>query len=72
MKQGLDADVDKFGAHMLSDTNKTPDGRFRFLVGLLLSSQTRDPITAAAIYRLDEFLPIGDNYEQIRPKVENF
>ena len=40
----------------MSDTNKTPDGRLRYLVALLLSSQTKDPVTAQAIYRLDNFL----------------
>ena len=32
------ADVNTYGGHMLSETNLTPDGRFRTLVGLLLSS----------------------------------
>eukprot|EP00703_Trepomonas_sp_PC1_P004031 JAP92575.1 Endonuclease III [Trepomonas sp. PC1] len=48
--------VQKYGAHCLSDTNKTPDGRLRFLVPLLLSAQTKDNITAMAIFRLDKFL----------------
>lgn len=38
MRKEFNANVDKYGAHCLSDTNETPDGRFRFLVGLLLSS----------------------------------
>ena len=52
------ADVNKYGGHTLSDTNLTPDGRFRTLVGLLLSAQTKDPITAGACCRLNNFLPL--------------
>ncbi|KAH0572337.1 Endonuclease III [Spironucleus salmonicida] len=55
-------EVDQYGAHCLSDTNETKDGRFRYLVALLLSSQTKDPITATAINRLDEFL--GCKFDQ--------
>ena len=43
----------------MSDTNQTKDGRFRFLVALLLSAQTKDFVTATAVNRLDAFLP-GD------------
>lgn len=50
--------MDRYGADKISDTAATPDGRFRYLVGLLLSSQTRDPITAQAVFRLDRFLPL--------------
>ncbi|CAL6019089.1 Endonuclease_III [Hexamita inflata] len=57
-------DVDKYGAHMLSNSNNTPDGRFRYLVALLLSSQTRDPVTAAAMCRLDQHLPIKTYSEE--------
>lgn len=49
--------VDSYGAHTLSDTNTTPDGRFRYLVSLLLSSRTKDPVTAAAMTRLNALLP---------------
>lgn len=39
MKQvSINPDVEKYGGHKLSETNLTPDGRFRTLVGLLLSS----------------------------------
>lgn len=50
--------VDVFGAHMLSDTAETPDGRFRFAIGLLLSARNLDRVTAAAIYKLNHMLPV--------------
>jgi len=42
---------------MLSNTRDTPDGRFRFLVGTLLSARTTDSITAQGVQRLDTYLP---------------
>lgn len=50
--------VDVFGAHMLSDTTETPDGRFRFAIGLLLSARNLDRVTAAAMYKLNHMLPV--------------
>ena len=43
----------------------TPDGRFRFLVGVLLSSQTPDGRTALAVCRLDRFLPAIELSEEL-------
>lgn len=51
--------VDVFGAHMLSDTTETPDGRFRFAIGLLLSARNLDRVTAAAMYKLNHLLPVA-------------
>ena len=57
--------VGLFGAQRQSDTNTTPDGRFRFLVGVLLSSQTPDGRTALAVCRLDRFLPVAELSEEL-------
>ena len=50
---GYDADVDRIGCACLSDP-LAPLSRQRFhvLIGLLLSSQTKDPVTANAISNL--------------------
>lgn len=50
--------VDVFGCHMLSDSADTPDGRFRYAMGLLLSARNLDRITALAMYKLNHLLPV--------------
>lgn len=61
-----EANVDKYGSHALSNTRETPEGRFRFLVGTLLSARTTDPITARGVQRLDTYLPASSLAEMKR------
>lgn len=47
------APVDTMGCHKLTSPGATPQqARFQVLIGLMLSSQTRDEVTAAAMRRL--------------------
>jgi len=49
------APVDIEGAETLADSQGPPEvARFQTLVGLMLSSQTKDPVTSAAVGRLKE------------------
>lgn len=50
--------VDVFGGHCLSDRNETPAGRFRYLLGLILSARNLDRVTALAMYRLNALAPL--------------
>uniref|UniRef100_F1L3X1 Endonuclease III homolog n=1 Tax=Ascaris suum TaxID=6253 RepID=F1L3X1_ASCSU len=53
MRESKDAPVDTMGCHMLGDVLASPQVyRFQILVSLMLSSQTKDQITAAAMQRL--------------------
>ena len=61
------AAVDTMGCETLSDTSRTPrDQRFQTLIALMLSSQTKDTVTAAAIQRLQAETPGGFCLESIR------
>jgi len=60
-----DAPVDSMGCHTLGDTTLDPKiFRFQSLVGLMLSSQTRDEYTSAAVERLKQ-LPGGLTVDSI-------
>lgn len=53
MRSGRDAPVDTMGAEKCHDSTAPPQvRRFQVLVSLMLSSQTRDQVTAAAMRRL--------------------
>eukprot|EP00808_Paulinella_micropora_P015853 g81533.t1 len=56
MRSARDAPVDTMGCAELGDRESTPaDFRFQVLVGLMLSAQTKDEVTAAAVGRLKQF-----------------
>jgi endonuclease-3 len=58
MRASKDAPVDTMGCHMLAQPGAAPKvQRFQTLVALLLSSQTKDEVTAAAVRRLQK-LPL--------------
>ena len=60
MRSKVLAPVDTVGCERLADTRATPkDQRFQTLVALMLSSQTKDTVTAVAMKRLKEELPGG-------------
>ena len=70
MRKLWPAAVDSMGCESLADDKRTPrDRRFQTLIALMLSSQTKDPVTAAAIKRLQNELPGGFCLENVR-KVE--
>ncbi|PIO60976.1 hypothetical protein TELCIR_17516 [Teladorsagia circumcincta] len=53
MRKSSDAPVDTMGCHKLPDPLASPKTfRFQTLVALMLSSQTKDEVTSAAMYRL--------------------
>ncbi|XP_035390494.1 endonuclease III-like protein 1 isoform X2 [Electrophorus electricus] len=53
MRSGRDAPVDHMGAEKCYDPGASPEvRRFQVLVSLMLSSQTKDQVTAAAMQRL--------------------
>lgn len=61
------APVDTMGCERLADENRTEEvKRFQALVALMLSSQTADPVTAAAIENLQSNLPGGLTVDDIR------
>ncbi|KAK4507981.1 hypothetical protein PRZ48_001716 [Zasmidium cellare] len=54
------APVDTMGCESLAEETRSPrDQRLQTLISLMLSSQTKDPVTAAAIKNLQENLPGG-------------
>lgn len=56
MRSARDAPVDTIGCHMLADPAAPPPVfRFQVLVSLMLSSQTKDEMTSAAMQRLKGF-----------------
>jgi endonuclease-3 len=58
--------VDTMGCERLADPNDSPcDQRFQTLISLMLSSQTKDQVTAAAIRAMQQELPGGLNLESI-------
>lgn len=53
MREKLDAPVDTMGCDVISDKDARPeDYRYQVLLSLMLSSQTKDEVTSAAIARL--------------------
>ena len=68
-RERTQAPVDIEGAETLADTQSPPKVmRFQTLVGLMLSSQTKDPVTAAAMTRLKEK---GLSVSEIREMTED-
>jgi endonuclease-3 len=66
MRKNISAPVDTMGCERLADKNDTPRvQRFQTLVSLMLSSQTKDTVTAAAIRDMQSSLPGGLNLESI-------
>jgi len=53
MRKRTPAPVDSMGCHTLADRKESPETiRYQLLIGLMLSSQTKDPITAQAMENL--------------------
>ena len=68
MREYTEAPVDTQGAAQQGDPNDSPENfRFQTLVGLMLSSQTKDPITHATMERFREF---GCNVPKVRKTSE--
>jgi endonuclease-3 len=66
MRKTLLAPVDTMGCERLADTNASPrDQRFQTLISLMLSSQTKDTVTAAAISNLMRNLEGGLTLESV-------
>lgn len=60
MRKKVLAPVDTMGCEDLADVTRSPrDQRLQTLIALMLSSQTKDPVTAAAIKNLQDNLPSG-------------
>lgn len=52
------APVDTMGCETLAEENRSPrDQRFQTLVSLMLSSQTKDTVTAAAMKNMQQNMP---------------
>ncbi|KAK6429592.1 alpha,alpha-trehalase nth1, partial [Oleoguttula sp. CCFEE 5521] len=66
MRKRVIAPVDTMGCEDLAEKTRSPrDQRLQTLIALMLSSQTKDPVTAAAIRSLQEGLPGGLNLESL-------
>ncbi|KAB8338845.1 hypothetical protein FH972_021789 [Carpinus fangiana] len=66
MRKLRTAPVDTMGCETLADTTRTPrDQRFQTLVALMLSSQTKDTVTAVAMQNLQRRLPGGFSLESV-------
>lgn len=66
MRRGVVAPVDHQGCESLADVKDTPvNQRYQTLTALMLSSQTKDPVTAAAIRNLQQNLPGGLTVQSI-------
>ncbi|KAF1939678.1 DNA glycosylase [Clathrospora elynae] len=60
------APVDTMGCESLADRNRTPrDQRFQTLIALMLSSQTKDTVTAVAMRGMQDRMPGGFHLESI-------
>lgn len=60
------APVDTMGCESLADRTTSPrDQRFQTLISLMLSSQTKDTVTAVAIKGMQERMPGGFNLESV-------
>ena len=58
MRNRILAPVDTMGCESLAEEKRSPrDKRFQTLVALMLSSQTKDTVTAVAMRNLQEYLP---------------
>ncbi|CAM5087782.1 unnamed protein product [Natator depressus] len=65
MRQNKDAPVDQMGAEKCFDTSAPPEVmRYQVLLSLMLSSQTKDQVTSAAMLRLREHGLTVDNILQ--------
>ncbi|KAF2140679.1 uncharacterized protein K452DRAFT_288773 [Aplosporella prunicola CBS 121167] len=66
MRKKVVAPVDTMGCERLADETRPPrDQRLQTLISLMLSSQTKDTVTAAAIKNLQENLPGGFTLESL-------
>lgn len=64
MRKRVVAPVDTMGCESLADLQRSPkDQRLQTLIALMLSSQTKDTVTAVAMRNLQENLPGGFNLE---------
>uniref|UniRef100_A0A183C3P0 Endonuclease III homolog n=1 Tax=Globodera pallida TaxID=36090 RepID=A0A183C3P0_GLOPA len=69
MREKVSAPVDTMGCHMLADGKADPKtNRFQTLVALMLSSQTKDQITAEAMERLKKEGCTVENFITITEK----
>ncbi|TLD28008.1 DNA glycosylase [Venturia nashicola] len=60
MRANMQAPVDTMGCEQAANANASPkDQRLSTLIALMLSSQTKDPVTFAAIQTLESSLPGG-------------
>src|SRR6202000_1583795 len=75
MRKRVVAPVDTMGCESLAETHRSPkDQRLQTLVSLMLSSQTKDTVTAVAMKNLQENLPGGlclDTLLQVEPEELN-
>ncbi|KAK3722499.1 alpha,alpha-trehalase nth1 [Vermiconidia calcicola] len=73
MRKRVLAPVDTMGCESLAETHRSPqDQRLQTLVSLMLSSQTKDTVTAVAMRNLQENLPGGfclDSLLKVDPDV---
>nr|POE75564.1 endonuclease iii like [Quercus suber] len=66
MRKRRVAAVDTMGCESLADDTRSPlDRRLQTLIALMLSSQTKDPVTAAAIKNLQDNLQGGFNLQAL-------
>ncbi|KAI5369229.1 putative endonuclease III-like protein [Septoria linicola] len=66
MRKHVLAPVDTMGCESLAEEHRSPlDRRLQTLVALMLSSQTKDTVTAVAMKQLQEGLPGGFNLEAL-------
>ena len=66
MRKRVLAPVDTMGCEALAESHRSPrDQRLQTLISLMLSSQTKDPVTAAAIENLQKNLPGGLTLESL-------
>jgi endonuclease III len=66
MRKRISAPVDTMGCERLADENAPPrDQRFQTLVSLMLSSQTKDTVTSAAVRSMQSTMPGGLTLQSI-------
>jgi endonuclease-3 len=66
MRESLEAPVDTMGCERLADRDASPrDQRFQTLVSLMLSSQTKDTVTAVAVRDMQSNMPGGLTLEGV-------
>ena len=75
MRKRVLAPVDTMGCESLAEAQRPPrDQRLQTLVSLMLSSQTKDTVTAAAMKNLQEHLPGGfclESLLEVKPEALN-